>query len=79
MDVIHNDMIYLTDCTRLWKVHVIICILLRIEGGPCKEDYPDDCSWLWPLQMLSTMTTANFDIVEKALVAILSFSRQHIY
>lgn len=77
MDAIHNDVIYLTDCTRLWKVQAIICIVLRTEGGLCKEDYSDDCSWLWLLQMLSTMTTANFDVVEKALVAILGFSRQH--
>lgn len=77
MDAIHNDVIYLTDCTRLGKVQAIICIVLRTEGGLCKEDYSDDCSWLWLLQMLSTMTTANFDVVEKALVAILGFSRQH--
>lgn len=69
-------MIWFTSQTAQdYEVQVTICILLRIEGGPCKEDYPDDCSWLWPLQMLST--TDNFDTVEKALIAILSFSRQH--
>lgn len=46
MDAIHSDVIYLTDCTRLGKVQAIICIVLRTEGGLCKEDYSDDCSWL---------------------------------